>query len=99
MYTASRVESELETAKREYLQAAVGISTIRKVIAIPKLMDWYLLDFAKDFESLVDWICLQLPSELAKEAITCLESRKDLPPLKSIQILPYEFSFRYLFHT
>ncbi|XP_042022707.1 uncharacterized protein LOC121769987 [Salvia splendens] len=99
VYTASRVESELETAKREYLQAAVGISTIRKVIAIPKLMDWYLLDFAKDFESLVDWICLQLPSELAKEAITCLESRKDLPPLKSIQILPYEFSFRYLFHT
>ncbi|XP_042021201.1 uncharacterized protein LOC121768727 isoform X2 [Salvia splendens] len=99
VYTASRVESELETAKREYLQAAVGISSIRKVIAIPKLMDWYLLDFAKDFESLVDWICLQLPSELAKEAITCLESRKDLPPLKSIQILPYEFSFRYLFHT
>ncbi|KAL1539214.1 hypothetical protein AAHA92_27863 [Salvia divinorum] len=99
VYTASRVESELETAKRDYLQAAVGFSTIRKVIAIPKLMDWYLLDFAKDFESLVDWICLQLPSELAKEAITCLESRKDLPPLKSIQILPYEFSFRYLFHT
>ncbi|XP_057765945.1 uncharacterized protein LOC130986531 [Salvia miltiorrhiza] len=99
VYTASQVESELETAKREYLQAAVGISTIRKVIAIPKLMDWYLLDFAKDFESLVDWICLQLPSELAKEAITCLEGRKDSPPLQSIQILPYEFSFRYLFHT
>lgn len=99
MYTASQVENELETAKREYLQAAVGISTITKVIAVPKLMDWYLLDFAKDFESLVDWICLQLPSELGKEAMKCLEGRKKLPLLQSIQILPYEFSFRYLFRT
>ncbi|KAI3460257.1 hypothetical protein Pfo_016920 [Paulownia fortunei] len=98
-YTASQVENELETAKREYLQAAVGISTIKKVIAIPKLLDWYLLDFAKDFESLLDWICLQLPSELGKEAMKCLESRKDEPLLRSLQIMPYEFSFRYLFHT
>lgn len=99
MYTASQVENELESAKREYLQAAVGISTIKKVIAIPKLLDWYLLDFAKDFESLLDWICLQLPSELGKEAIKCLESMKDKPFLKSLPIMPYEFSFRYLFHT
>lgn len=99
MYTASQVENELEAAKREYLQAAVGISTIRKVIAMPKLLDWYLLDFAKDFESLVDWICLQLPPDLGKEAIKCLESRKEMPLLQFIQILPYEFSFRYLFHT
>lgn len=99
VYTASQVENELEAAKRDYLQAAVGISTTRKVIAIPKLLDWYLLDFAKDFESLVDWICLQLPSELGKEAMKCLESRKDVPLLQFIQILPYEFSFRYLFNT
>ncbi|KDO84308.1 hypothetical protein CISIN_1g046225mg [Citrus sinensis] len=57
VYTASEVESELEVAKREYLQAAVGISSEK--LAIPKLLDWYLLDFAKDFESLLDWICLQ----------------------------------------
>lgn len=99
VYTASQVENELEAAKREYLQAAVGISSIRKVIAMPKLLDWYLLDFAKDFESLVDWVCLQLPPNLGKEAIKCLESRKDVPLLQFIQILPYEFSFRYLFHT
>ncbi|KAH6778874.1 hypothetical protein C2S52_010111 [Perilla frutescens var. hirtella] len=99
VYTSSQVENELEAAKRDYLQAAVGISTVREVIAIPKLLDWYLLDFAKDFESLVDWICLQLPSKLGKEAIKCLESRKDVLLLQFIQILPYEFSFRYLFHT
>ncbi|KAK4387553.1 hypothetical protein Sango_2361900 [Sesamum angolense] len=99
VYTASQVENELEMAKRDYLQAAVGIPTVNKVIAIPKLLDWYLLDFAKDFESLLDWICLQLPSELGKEAMKCIENMENERCLQSLHIMPYEFSFRYLFQT
>ncbi|KAJ0981477.1 hypothetical protein J5N97_009732 [Dioscorea zingiberensis] len=95
VYTASQVEKELEKAKRDYLQAAVGISMASK-LAIPKLLDWYLLDFAKDVEALMDWICLQLPSELRNNAIKCLETgRRSLVP-QPIQVLPYDFSFRYL---
>ncbi|KAL2318619.1 hypothetical protein Fmac_032495 [Flemingia macrophylla] len=97
VYTASQVENELEVAKREYLQAAVGISTSK--FAIPKLLDWYLLNFAKDLESLLDWICLQLPSEQGKEAIKFLEDRKTESLTQFVQILPYEFSFRYLICT
>lgn len=97
VYTAAQVENELEVAKKEYLQAAVGISTEKFVI--PKLLDWYLLDFAKDIESLLDWICLQLPSELGKRAIKCLERGKDRPFSQFIQVMPYEFSFRYLICT
>ncbi|PIN19100.1 hypothetical protein CDL12_08211 [Handroanthus impetiginosus] len=97
VYTATQVENELEAAKRDYLQAAIGISTSEKVISIPKLLDWYLLDFTKDFESLVDWICLQLPSEIGKEALKCLESKKTEPLFQCLQIMPHEFSFRYLF--
>lgn len=97
MYTASQVENELEVAKREYLQAAVGISTTK--FAIPKLLDWYLPDFAKDLDSLLDWICLQLPSELAKEAIKCLERGKKEPLSPFLQVMPYEFSFRYLLYS
>ncbi|KAH9758383.1 hypothetical protein KPL71_016679 [Citrus sinensis] len=67
VYTASEVESELEVAKREYLQAAVGISSEK--LAIPKLLDWYLLDFAKDFESLLDWICLQRGGSFIKRVL------------------------------
>ncbi|VFQ99118.1 unnamed protein product [Cuscuta campestris] len=92
VYTAPGIEGELEVAKREYLEAAVGISRGKKVVGIPKVLDWYLLDFAKDMESLVDWVCLQLPAELGKEAISCLEN----VPLSHLQIIPYEFSFRYL---
>ncbi|CAA0840507.1 Protein of unknown function- DUF547 [Striga hermonthica] len=99
VYTASQVENQLETAKREYLQAAIGISTTRKLLALPKLLDWYLLDFAKDIESLLDWVCLQLPHELGNEAMKCIERKKHEPLVRYFQIMPYEFSFRYLLHT
>ncbi|KAF8405074.1 hypothetical protein HHK36_009971 [Tetracentron sinense] len=95
VYTASQVENELETAKRDYLQAAVGISATNK-LTISKLLYWYLLDFAKDLESLLDWICLQLPVELRKEAMKCLERGRTEPLSHLVQIMPYEFSFRYL---
>ncbi|KAL9244161.1 hypothetical protein vseg_017965 [Gypsophila vaccaria] len=97
IYTANNVENELEVAKREYLHAAVSISENNKLI-IPKLLDWYLLDFAKDLESLLDWICLQLPNEHRKQALKCLERSKDDPISQTVQIIPYEFSFRYLLH-
>ncbi|XP_043713771.1 uncharacterized protein LOC122662253 [Telopea speciosissima] len=97
VYTASQVENELEAAKRDYLQAAIGISTARKLV-IPKLLDWYLLDFAKDLESFLDWICLQLPDELRKDAVKCIERGRREPFLQLVKVTPYEFSFRYLIH-
>lgn len=92
VYTAARVEEELEGAKRDYLQAAVGVSAPAS-LAIPKLLHWYLLDFAKDVDSLMDWVCLQLPVELrpgAMRVVAAADARR------RIQVLPYEFRFRYL---
>ncbi|XP_030498633.2 uncharacterized protein LOC115714193 isoform X1 [Cannabis sativa] len=98
VYSASQVEEELEAAKRDYLQATVGISKTNKVI-IPKLLDWYLLDFAKDMDSMLDWVCLQLPKETRNEAMKCLDERKGREPLSQlVQITPYDFSFRLLLH-
>ncbi|KAK1286737.1 hypothetical protein QJS10_CPB20g00753 [Acorus calamus] len=42
--------------KRDYLQSAVGVSLDNNKLAIPKLLNWYLLDFAKDMEALIDWV-------------------------------------------
>ncbi|KAG2724493.1 hypothetical protein I3760_01G020300 [Carya illinoinensis] len=97
VYTASQVEEELEVAKRDYLQAAVGFNKTSKFI-IPKLLDWYQLDFAKDLESLLDWVCLQLPDELRIEAVKCLERRGREPLSQLVQVMPYDFSFRLLLH-
>ncbi|OEL35549.1 hypothetical protein BAE44_0003429, partial [Dichanthelium oligosanthes] len=100
VYTAAHVEEELEAAKREYLQAAVGVSPAVGGVAIPKLLHWYLPDFAKDVGSLVDWVCLQLP----RDAVRAVEAaaaagRRDSPataPRPPVRVLPYEFRFRYL---
>ncbi|XP_047155351.1 uncharacterized protein LOC124826556 isoform X2 [Vigna umbellata] len=97
VYTASQVDDELEAAKRDYLQASVGITKSNKLI-IPKLLDWYLLDFAKDLESLLDWVCLQLPDEMRKQAVECLEKRGRDSLSQMVQMMPYDFSFRLLLH-
>lgn len=94
IYTACHIQQQLEEAKQDYLQAAVGIAKPNR-LAIPKLLDWYLLDFAKDIESLMDWICIQLPTELENVAIECLGMSRFVIP-QPVQVLPYEFRFRYL---
>ncbi|EOA13199.1 hypothetical protein CARUB_v10026224mg [Capsella rubella] len=98
VYTAGKVEDELEVAKREYLEASVGISVAK--MGIPKLMDWYSHDFAKDIESLLDWISLQLPTELRKDALNCLQQEMSKAPSSStslVHVIPYDFTFRYIF--
>jgi hypothetical protein len=104
VYTAARVEEELEAAKREYLQAAVGVSPSPAGggLAIPKLLHWYLPDFAKDVASLVDWVCLQLPRDLQRDAVRAVEaasrhaSAAAAGTRSPVRVLPYEFRFRYL---
>ncbi|CAA2993970.1 Hypothetical predicted protein [Olea europaea subsp. europaea] len=95
VYTAPCIETELEAAKRDYLQAAVGISSTNKLM-IPKLLDWYLLDFAKDLDALLDWVCLQLPDELRNKAVKCLERKGRVSLSNLVQVIPYNFNFRYL---
>ena len=100
MYRGSNVEEELELAKREYLEAAIGISKRSKKLMIPKVLDWYLLDFAKDMESLLDWVCLQLPNELRIEAAKCVERKGREAVSQIVQVMPYNFTFRMLLlHT
>ncbi|BAF23953.1 Os08g0476100, partial [Oryza sativa Japonica Group] len=98
VYTACHVEEELEAAKRDYLQAAVGVSTATS-ISIPKLLHWYLLDFTKDVSSLMDWVCLQLPGERRRHAVEAVEASRRSPSPPPIQVVPYEFRFRYLLAT
>ncbi|KAL3813603.1 hypothetical protein ACJIZ3_014871 [Penstemon smallii] len=97
VYTASQIETELETAKRDYLQAAIGISTTNNKLIIPKLLDWYFLDFAKDLDEFLDWVCLQLLDGLRNEAVKCILARKGKEPLSElVQVMHHNFSFRYL---
>ncbi|XP_057831184.2 uncharacterized protein LOC131041933 [Cryptomeria japonica] len=94
VYTADEVESELEVAKKEYLQASIGFTT--KKVLIPKLLDWYMRDFAKDLESLLEWICEQLPTSLKTAVEKCLQGNRDGFISQAVEVMPYDFEFRYL---
>ncbi|XP_022017396.1 uncharacterized protein LOC110917089 isoform X5 [Helianthus annuus] len=74
--------------------AAVGISTTKHLLMIPKLLDWYMFDFAKDMESFLHWVCLQLHGEVGKEAMKCLERQTSETLSDHVRVSPYEFHFR-----
>lgn len=91
--------NELERAKVEYLEAAVGVSSKKKIM-VPKLMQWHMKDFADDMESLIEWIYSQLPHSSTLKALImeCLQDKGDKksPLAKMIDIQPYASEFRYL---
>lgn len=95
MYTAGEVVTELERAKVEYLEAAVGI-TCKKKIVVPKLIHWH--DFAHNEESLLEWIYSQLPRSgpLKRSIMECLNGDSKIPVTKVIEVQPFDSEFRYL---
>ncbi|CAM6096092.1 unnamed protein product [Calypogeia fissa] len=96
VYTSSAIESELQIAKQEYLQAAVGVSDQKKIY-LPKLLEWYMRDFAKDMEGLLDWLCQQLSGPLHAAVQDCVNHPREGVLSHSIEVMPYDFNFRYLF--
>ncbi|KAL2611235.1 hypothetical protein R1flu_022927 [Riccia fluitans] len=96
VYTPASVEQELETAKREFLQAAIGVNSEDKIL-VPKLLQWYMRDFAKDMESLLEWVSEQLSGPLKEALLQCLNHPREGVLSHSIEVMPYDFNFRYLF--
>ncbi|KAJ7518582.1 hypothetical protein O6H91_21G075300 [Diphasiastrum complanatum] len=94
VYTAVDVDDELELAKKEYLQAAIGFTSKHKVL-IPQLLEWSLGMFAKDAESLLDWLGQQLPKSLQLNVKECLEKANGAVS-RVLEVMPYDYNFRYL---
>ncbi|KAL3521109.1 hypothetical protein ACH5RR_019258 [Cinchona calisaya] len=97
IYTPDEVVNELEKAKVEYLEAAVGVTSKKKIL-LPKLMQWHMSDFADSMESLLEWIYSQLPQSgsLKRLIMECLNGDRKSPLAKMIEIQPYNFEFRYV---
>ncbi|KAL9677267.1 hypothetical protein QQ045_005495 [Rhodiola kirilowii] len=95
IYTAEGVISELERSKQEYLQASIMVTSTGK-IAVPELLFKNMKDFAQDKESLVKWICHQLPVSglLRKSMVECFRGLKSSAVV--IEKIDYDFEFQYL---
>ncbi|KAH6827971.1 hypothetical protein C2S53_014636 [Perilla frutescens var. hirtella] len=99
IYTAEGVTAELERSKLEYLQAAIMVTGAKK-IGIPQLLLTNMSDFAADKESLLEWICHQLPTSgsLRKSIVDCFRGVHGGKGGASALVdkIPYDFDFQYL---
>ncbi|GAB2299842.1 hypothetical protein Dimus_033894 [Dionaea muscipula] len=97
VYTPDEVVNELGRAKVEYLESSVEV-TNKKKIRVPKLLQWHMHDFADDMESLIEWIYSQLPYNgvLKGRIMECLNGETKVPVGKMVEIVPYDYEFRYL---
>lgn len=92
VYTAKNVYQELEVAKEEYLQASIGIKKENKIL-LPRVLEGFSRESSLSLSKLVDVASQSLP-EAQRNAIRKCSQNK---PHKSIEWLPYNFSFRYMF--
>lgn len=98
IYKAERVMMDLEKAKLDYLQASLVVTSSRKLM-IPSLIHSNMHDFAKDIESLLRWICEQLPTSwsLRKSMVDCLRGQHGHSKVEDVvEVIPYDYEFQYL---
>ncbi|CAI9105022.1 OLC1v1003850C1 [Oldenlandia corymbosa var. corymbosa] len=97
IYTADGVTAELEKSKLEYLQASIIVMSTRR-IAIPEHLLLHMHDFAEDIESLMEWVCHQLPTSgsLRKSIVDCFRGIAIGKASTIIDKIPYDFEFQYL---
>ncbi|CAK9875291.1 unnamed protein product [Sphagnum jensenii] len=95
VYTAQNVRLELGVAKREFLQASVGIRD-NKVI-LPKILEWYSRELVIDSAALLEWVRQKVSGKLEAQ-IQCIKNQKShRSPAHCLQWMPYNFGFRYIF--
>ncbi|KAJ8551858.1 hypothetical protein K7X08_028301 [Anisodus acutangulus] len=97
IYTSDGVLAELEKSKLEYLQASLIVTSTKK-IAMPELLLRNIHDFAQDLDSLVEWICQQLPTSgsLRKSIVDCFRGLHGGKVSTIVEKIPYDFEFQYL---
>ncbi|CAM0878179.1 unnamed protein product [Alopecurus aequalis] len=98
IYKAERVMIDLEKAKLDYLQASLVVTSTRRLM-IPSLIHSNVHDFAKDMESLLRWICDQLPTSwsLRKSMVDCLRGQQGHLKVEDVvEVIPYDYEFQYM---
>ncbi|CAI0452901.1 unnamed protein product [Linum tenue] len=70
-----------------------------KRISIPELLVRNLADFAMDTDTLVEWVCHQLPTSgsLRKSIVDCFRGQNSGKlPAVAVDKIPYDSQFQYL---
>ncbi|CAI5529652.1 unnamed protein product [Closterium sp. Naga37s-1] len=95
VYSARTVHAELEEAKDNFLEVAIGMSRDDRII-LPKILDWYCPDFTDSLPALLEWALNQLPPA-PRVAIAKRMAQKRNPTIEQcVEVASYDWSFRYL---
>ncbi|KAL6993654.1 hypothetical protein U1Q18_011766 [Sarracenia purpurea var. burkii] len=92
VYMPNRVLQDLEVAKEEYIRATFGIRKDHKIL-LPKIVESFAKDSGLCPAGVIQVIQQCLPESARKSIKKCQAAGKSR---KSIEWVPYSFSFRYL---
>nr|GMD76458.1 uncharacterized protein LOC109169032 isoform X1 [Ipomoea batatas] len=95
VYTASKVEEELKTAKREFLQANIVIKKLRKVV-LPKVLERYAKEACIPSDDLLKWVVENVDKKLHDSIQKCVESRSSKKASQIVEWSPYSSRFQYV---
>ncbi|KAG6547624.1 hypothetical protein Mapa_011073 [Marchantia paleacea] len=96
VYSAKHVRQELELARRDYLQASIGIRSGSRVL-LPRILEWYARESSIAHSNLLEWVC-QFVSDKQQAAIKkFLSSKSQKNAANCVEWLPYNSTFRYIF--
>lgn len=95
VYTSKNVHEELESAKREFLQASIGFQSDKKVL-LPKILEWYAREASISSNSLLDWVSQYLDEKEKETMLKCVRAKPHKSTSHCIEWVSYSFNFRYL---
>ncbi|XP_038714420.1 uncharacterized protein LOC120007990 isoform X2 [Tripterygium wilfordii] len=96
IYTAEKVEEELQEAQHDFIRASVGISSKGKLL-VPKMLHCFAKSYVDD-SNLAVWISHYLPPHQAAFVEQCISQRRQsLLGSRNCGILSFDSRFRYLF--
>ncbi|XP_057861370.1 uncharacterized protein LOC131069822 isoform X2 [Cryptomeria japonica] len=96
IYTAKNVYDELETAKREFLQASIGIQNHRRVF-LPRILERYAKEASITSANLLHWVSENVDKQLKTAINKCIERKPQAKSAQCIEWLQYNGGFRYIF--
>ncbi|KAJ4778683.1 hypothetical protein LUZ62_062940 [Rhynchospora pubera] len=99
IYTPERISADLEKSKLDYLQAALVVTSTKRLLIPSLIHSNFMHHFEKDLEPLLQWILNQLPTSwpLRKSMVECLKLQSGVKINGFVEIMPYNDEFQYLF--
>ncbi|XP_027084643.2 uncharacterized protein [Coffea arabica] len=96
VFTAANIRDELESAKREFLQANTVVKKSKKVF-LPKVLERYTKEASIPADDLLKWIAENVDKKLNDSIKKCVERTNTKKASQIIEWLPYNSRFRYVF--